>query len=50
MTTKCCENKSKYNIIYKVGDESKTWLVCPKHYALVPFQQSIKSIKEVTGN
>ena len=48
MTTKCCKNKSKYNIIYKVGGESKTWLVCDMHYALEPFQQSIKSIKEVT--
>ena len=48
MTTKCCKNKSKYNIIYKVGEESKAWLVCDVHYALVPFQQSIKSIKEVT--
>lgn len=44
---RCCVEKSKWEIIFDVGINNSTWLVCDIHYREDLFQKSIKAIKKV---
>lgn len=45
---KCCDNKTKYQIVYDIGLEKSEWLLCKSHYdSDHVFQKNIKTITEL---
>ena len=45
---KCCNNKTKYQIVYDIGLEKSEWLICKSHFeSIAVFQKNIKTITEV---